>query len=145
MNCDKCPVDTIGEPIDPVIKKELDAMCVRPNEYHRSLRSKNMNDQMDDQMKQQVKEETVQTGSGPVDFPAVEDGPVDVKPDPVKEPEVEDDGTVEMPTEHIPTVKEICVELQANIELIKRHLEDARMRVGKILQAADDGVSILDK
>ena len=36
-------------------------------------------------------------------------------------------------------------EMQANIMLTYRHLEDARMRVGKILQAAGDGVSILDK
>ncbi len=35
--------------------------------------------------------------------------------------------------------------MKANIMLSYRHLEDARMRVGKILQAADDGVSILDK
>ncbi len=34
-------------------------------------------------------------------------------------------------------------EMKANIMLSYRHLEDARMRVGKILQAA--GVSILDK
>ncbi len=36
-------------------------------------------------------------------------------------------------------------EMQANIMLAYRHLEDARMRVGKILQAAVDGISILDK
>ena len=36
-------------------------------------------------------------------------------------------------------------EMKANIMLTYRHLEVARMRVGKILQAADDGVSILDK
>lgn len=36
-------------------------------------------------------------------------------------------------------------EMKANIMLTYRHLEDARMRVGKILQAANDGVSILDK
>lgn len=36
-------------------------------------------------------------------------------------------------------------EMMANIMLTYRHLEDARMRVGKILQAADDGISILDK
>ena len=36
-------------------------------------------------------------------------------------------------------------EMKSNIMLTYRHLEDARMRVGKILQAADDGVSILDK
>lgn len=36
-------------------------------------------------------------------------------------------------------------EIKANIMLAYRYLEDARMRIGKILQAADDGVSILDK
>lgn len=36
-------------------------------------------------------------------------------------------------------------EMKANIMLIVRHLEDARMRIGKLLQYADDGVSILDK
>ena len=36
-------------------------------------------------------------------------------------------------------------EMIANIMLSFRHLEDARMRIGKVLQAADDGVSILDK
>ncbi len=36
-------------------------------------------------------------------------------------------------------------EMKANIMLTYRHLEDARMRIGKILQAAGDGVSILDK
>jgi hypothetical protein len=36
-------------------------------------------------------------------------------------------------------------EMKANIMLAYRHMEDARMRVGKILQAAGDGVSILDK
>lgn len=36
-------------------------------------------------------------------------------------------------------------EMKANIMLAFRHLEDARMRIGKVLQAADDGVSIYDK
>lgn len=36
-------------------------------------------------------------------------------------------------------------EMKANIMLAVRHLEDARMRFGKVLQYADDGVSILDK
>ena len=36
-------------------------------------------------------------------------------------------------------------EMKANIMLTYRHLEDARMRIGKILQAADDGISIIDK
>jgi hypothetical protein len=36
-------------------------------------------------------------------------------------------------------------EMLAQAMLAVRHIEDARMRVGKILQYADDGVSILDK
>lgn len=36
-------------------------------------------------------------------------------------------------------------ERMANIMLSYRHLEDARMRIGKILQAVGDGISILDK
>lgn len=36
-------------------------------------------------------------------------------------------------------------EMLANITLAYRHLEDARMRVGKIMQAIQGGVSILDK
>jgi hypothetical protein len=36
-------------------------------------------------------------------------------------------------------------EMVANIMLTYRHLEDARMRVGKIMQAYQGGVSILDK
>lgn len=33
----------------------------------------------------------------------------------------------------------------ANVMLAYRHLEDARMRLGKVIQAADGGVSILDR
>jgi hypothetical protein len=36
-------------------------------------------------------------------------------------------------------------EMKANLMLSYRHLEDARMRIGKVLQAEDGGVSILDK
>ncbi len=36
-------------------------------------------------------------------------------------------------------------EMRANITLAHRHLEDARMRLGKVLQHADNGVSIYDK
>ncbi len=36
-------------------------------------------------------------------------------------------------------------EMRANIILAYRHLEDARMRIGKILQAADDGISMSPK
>jgi len=36
-------------------------------------------------------------------------------------------------------------EMIANIMLAYRHLEDARMRLGKVLQAQDGGTSIYDK
>jgi hypothetical protein len=35
-------------------------------------------------------------------------------------------------------------EMKANITLAVRHLEDARMRVGKVMQHADNGVSCFD-
>lgn len=36
-------------------------------------------------------------------------------------------------------------EMKAQAKLAVRHVEDARMRLGKVCQYADDGVSILDK
>lgn len=36
-------------------------------------------------------------------------------------------------------------EMKAQTMLTVRHIEDARMRLGKVCQYADDGVSILDK
>ncbi len=36
-------------------------------------------------------------------------------------------------------------EMRAHIDLAVRHLEDARMRLGKVKQYAEDGVSVLDK
>ncbi len=36
-------------------------------------------------------------------------------------------------------------EMKAQIMLAVRHFEDARMRLGKVLQYADNGVSIYDK
>ncbi len=36
------------------------------------------------------------------------------------------------------------IEAIANAQLAFRHLEDARMRLGKVLQAADGGISIFD-
>ena len=36
-------------------------------------------------------------------------------------------------------------EMRANVMLAFRHLEDARMRLGKVLQAQDGGVSCYDK
>mgnify|MGYP001566973605 FL=1 len=36
-------------------------------------------------------------------------------------------------------------EVLANLTLAYRHLEDARMRLGKVLQARDGGVSVYDK
>jgi len=35
--------------------------------------------------------------------------------------------------------------MHANITLVFRHLEDARMRLGKVMQAYQGGISILDK
>jgi hypothetical protein len=39
---------------------------------------------------------------------------------------------------------EVAGEIRANIMLSYRHLEDARMRLGKAIQAAETGVSIYD-
>ena len=36
-------------------------------------------------------------------------------------------------------------EMKANLMLAYRYLEDARMRLGKVIQAMDGGVSIYDK
>lgn len=36
-------------------------------------------------------------------------------------------------------------EINANIELTYRHLEDASMRLGKAIQAIDGGISVYDK
>lgn len=36
-------------------------------------------------------------------------------------------------------------EMKANIMLAYRHLEDARMRLGKVIQAYDGGTSVYDK
>lgn len=33
----------------------------------------------------------------------------------------------------------------ANVMIAYRHLEDAKMRLGKVIQAADEGISILDR
>lgn len=40
---------------------------------------------------------------------------------------------------------ELCCEMLANLTLAYRHLEDACMRLGKVMQAIQGGVSILDK
>ncbi|MCH8247068.1 MAG: hypothetical protein IH951_11750 [Bacteroidetes bacterium] len=42
------------------------------------------------------------------------------------------------------TAKDVS-EMHANLTLAYRHLEDARMRLGKVLQARDGGVSVYDK
>jgi hypothetical protein len=39
----------------------------------------------------------------------------------------------------------VAMEVAGNLELSYRHLEDARMRLGKAIQAADGGVSVYDK
>ena len=36
-------------------------------------------------------------------------------------------------------------EVKAQIMLAVRHLEDARMRLGKVIQYSEDGVSVFDK
>lgn len=36
-------------------------------------------------------------------------------------------------------------EMKANVMLAVRHLEDARMRLGKVIQWAEDGVSTFDR
>lgn len=38
-----------------------------------------------------------------------------------------------------------AAEMRANIMLAVRHLEDARMRLGKVIQAKNGGVSCYDK
>jgi len=43
------------------------------------------------------------------------------------------------------TTKDMDREVGANTMLSYRHLEDARMRLGKAIQAFSDGVSIYDK
>lgn len=40
---------------------------------------------------------------------------------------------------------ELSSESMANVMLAYRHLEDARMRLGKVIQAEDGGVSVYDK
>lgn len=43
------------------------------------------------------------------------------------------------------TEKENFGEAIANITIAYRHMEDARMRLGKVIQAMDGGVSVYDK
>jgi len=45
---------------------------------------------------------------------------------------------------NLPKISDI-VEMKANIMLSYRHLEDARLRLGKVLQAHDGGTSVYDK
>lgn len=70
---------------------------------------------------------------------------------------LEERGSVEVLKHHIlelmddevfksqPTVQMNFGEMKANIMLAYRHLEDARMRLGKAIQASEGGVSIFDK
>lgn len=44
---------------------------------------------------------------------------------------------------NIPPTKK--ANMKANLTLVFRHLEDARMRLGKVMQAYQGGISILDK
>lgn len=45
---------------------------------------------------------------------------------------------------NLPKISDIG-EMKANIMLSYRHLEDARLRLGKVLQAHDGGTSVYDK
>jgi hypothetical protein len=49
------------------------------------------------------------------------------------------------PTAKTPEPGVDCGEVNANIMLAYRHLEDARMRLGKAIQATEGGVSCYDK
>jgi len=51
---------------------------------------------------------------------------------------------VELSTPHLSAVAD-AGEVKANIMLAYRHLEDARMRLGKAIQAYDGGTSVYDK
>lgn len=46
---------------------------------------------------------------------------------------------------YIPEIRKTDPEVEANTILAIRHLEDARMRLGKAIQYAGDGVSCYDK
>jgi len=48
-------------------------------------------------------------------------------------------------TSNVPPLSEHAGEMKANIMLAYRHLEDARMRLGKAVQAFDGGKSVYDK
>ena len=57
--------------------------------------------------------------------------------------EVNGEGNAQLAPGNIPpTMFENC---KANAVLAFRHVEDARMRLGKVLQSLQGGVSILDK
>jgi hypothetical protein len=45
----------------------------------------------------------------------------------------------------IPVVRSMHPEVGANVMLAIRHLEDAKMRLGKAIQYAGDGISCYDK
>jgi len=53
------------------------------------------------------------------------------------------DDDVQLPSPNIPASRQ--GNMKANLTLVFRHLEDARMRLGKVMQAHQGGVSILDK
>jgi hypothetical protein len=46
---------------------------------------------------------------------------------------------------NLPVVRPMHPEVGANTMLAIRHLEDARMRLGKAIQYAEDGISCYDK
>lgn len=54
-----------------------------------------------------------------------------------------EDNSVLLKGANIPAIQEHNI--KANITLVFRNLEDARMRLGKVMQATQGGVSCLDK
>jgi hypothetical protein len=50
-----------------------------------------------------------------------------------------------VPSESPDMVHADLAEMRANIMLAVRHIEDARMRMGKVIQAANGGISVYDK
>lgn len=58
-------------------------------------------------------------------------------------PEHLDDGDGRLSPGNVPPTRNANV--HANTTLAFRHLEDARMRLGKVMQAYQGGVSILDR
>ncbi|HEX2959095.1 MAG TPA: hypothetical protein VHO70_19825 [Chitinispirillaceae bacterium] len=54
-------------------------------------------------------------------------------------------GRIDLLRDDLPATREMHPEVGENLMLAIRHLEDARMRLGKVIQYAGDGVSCYDK